>query len=111
MDAGELPAALRDFEVATDGALSRHVCKVESRVNFGFRFQTGYVAEISMKRYFGRGHGLGIGGEAALPIPGARPGALQSRLVEEPGRLIRDAGTTRDWCTMLKLHAPVPLEK
>jgi hypothetical protein len=57
IDGANLPAVQRQFE--TQPGETRLTCKVQPIkpvLNFGFRFQSGYVFDVPMSQYLGAGH-------------------------------------------------------
>ncbi len=52
-----MPAAMRNFEWRPDDQpLSCSVSMIKPALNFGFRFQAGYVVRVPMSQYRGTGH-------------------------------------------------------
>jgi len=59
--AERLPERLRTFEWRPDDQPLRcSVSAIRPALNYGFRFQTGYVVKVPMEQYRGKGHGWTI---------------------------------------------------
>ena len=61
VDPARFPAGLRSFEHSQTG--QRVKCEVtpfRPVLNFGFRFQAGYVVRVPLNQYPGSGHKLGL---------------------------------------------------
>lgn len=57
MDPSRVPKEWLDFERRSDEQkLDCQVSPVRARMNYSFRFQTGYVARVPGKQYVGKGH-------------------------------------------------------
>jgi hypothetical protein len=57
VDEAKLPRRYRDFDQANAGPhLNCDAVAIKPRVDFGFRFQSGYILHIPMKQFLGRGH-------------------------------------------------------
>jgi hypothetical protein len=73
-----LPAALRNLEWRPDDqALNCSVSMVRPSLNFGFRFQSGYVVRVPMNQYRGKGHRWSI--LARVTPEGGKPVHFLSR--------------------------------
>lgn len=81
-----LAPELRDFNASAASTLNCQVIPMEPRVDFGFRFQTGYFVRVPMNQYLGAGHGWGILTRITPEREGARPVFLVSnfKLPEVP---------------------------
>ena len=57
LDPARLSPSLRDFdERPWANSLQCHVVPLHPVLDFGFRFQTGYIVRVPMNQYFGPGH-------------------------------------------------------
>jgi hypothetical protein len=72
---GRLPATLKDFDRGfRDLPLQCDVTPIKPALNFGFRFQAGYVVRVPMSQYRGAGHAWTIltritpAGDAREPV-------------------------------------------
>lgn len=60
VDATRLSPELRFFDPTAASTMNCDVRPMEPRLDFGFRFRTGYFVRVPMKQYSGVGHGWGI---------------------------------------------------
>ncbi len=60
VDGSGLNQQLRDFNPNEAATLNCEVFPMEPHIDFGFRFQAGYVVRVPMKQYFGPNHMWGI---------------------------------------------------
>jgi hypothetical protein len=59
VDVSRIPEGLRDMQPDdSTGALKCNVSPFKPRLNYSFRFQTGYVLEIPLNQYIGKGHSV-----------------------------------------------------
>lgn len=59
INVSKIPEHLRDVEPdANEDKLNCAVTPIKPRLNYSFRFQTGYVIEIPLRQYTGKGHSI-----------------------------------------------------
>jgi ethanolamine ammonia-lyase large subunit len=59
VEASKVPEALRNLEpVGSSGELKCRVQPFKPSLNYSFRFQTGYVLELPLALYTGKGHSV-----------------------------------------------------
>lgn len=57
MDPSRVPPAFKDFRPPPpEKKLKCEITPIQPRLNFSFRFQTGYVVSVPLNQYFGKGH-------------------------------------------------------
>lgn len=81
VDASRLPAAFRDFTPEPgEGAFSCSVQPIRPTLNFGFRFQAGWVARVGLGQFQGKGHRWAMIARVT-PEAGGKPVYLASAVV------------------------------
>lgn len=59
VEASRIPENLRDMQLdESTGELKCSVVPFKPRLNYSFRFQTGYVLEVPLEQYTGQGHSI-----------------------------------------------------
>src|SRR4051794_18614279 len=59
VDPSRIPQDIRDMRPGeTNGEVKCAVVPVKPRLNYSFRFQTGYVLDIPLQQYTGKGHAI-----------------------------------------------------
>ena len=57
VDLATIPAEFREFRKAVgDEKLECRVTPIKPRLNYSFRFQTGYILDLPLRQYAGKGH-------------------------------------------------------
>jgi hypothetical protein len=70
---------LQRFDATERSTLTCEVMPMQPRIDFGFRFQSGYVMRVPMKQYFGAGHRWGVIIRITPEAKGAKPSYLVSK--------------------------------
>ena len=79
VDPSVLNLDLQKFDATERSTLTCEVMPMQPRIDFGFRFQSGYVLRMPMKQYFGAGHRWGIIIRITPEAEGAKPSYLVSK--------------------------------
>jgi len=59
VDVSRIPPEWRDLGIrGDDQKLACQVTTIKPRLNYSFRFQTGYVIQVPMRQYLGKGHSI-----------------------------------------------------